>query len=193
MSHIEEDIAYLDIKEGQLSKYLIKPFSYYWIKFYEEIPYRLLQGIFAIVAFSFFYIFFNTYFRIHLSMTQALLSICIMLAAYFLSFTFKMVIGMIAFWITDIGGVFEILEIILIIFTGNLMPLFLLPQPLSSITLLLPFASMIYYPVMAIEGNLDILHMGMALGQQLIWLGFFLVLYMFMWNKGVKKFSGVGQ
>ena len=38
--HIDEDIALGDIKQGYLVKYLTRPFSYFWIKFIEEIPYR---------------------------------------------------------------------------------------------------------------------------------------------------------
>src|SRR6266849_4791416 len=33
MCHIEEDVAELDIQEGNLSPYLLKPFSYFWMKF----------------------------------------------------------------------------------------------------------------------------------------------------------------
>src|SRR6478735_11104293 len=49
-SHVEEDIAREDIQEGSLVKYLTKPFSYYWIKFYQEIPFRIIQGFFGVIA-----------------------------------------------------------------------------------------------------------------------------------------------
>ena len=38
MAHVEEDVAYYDIKQGNLVRYLLRPISYYWIKFYEENP-----------------------------------------------------------------------------------------------------------------------------------------------------------
>ena len=48
VSHVEEEVAYRDIKDGNIVRYLIKPFSYYTIKFLEEIPYRLLQGFYGV-------------------------------------------------------------------------------------------------------------------------------------------------
>src|SRR3989344_6250916 len=40
VSHTEGDVARNDIQEGQLSMYITKPFSYYWFKFFEELPWR---------------------------------------------------------------------------------------------------------------------------------------------------------
>src|SRR5437667_429682 len=41
MSHHEDHVAILDIKEGGLTAYLLKPFSYFWLIFFNETPYRL--------------------------------------------------------------------------------------------------------------------------------------------------------
>src|SRR3989338_4833061 len=48
--HIEENIALQDVQLGYLSGLLLKPFSYYWIKFFQEIPYRILEGVYGLVA-----------------------------------------------------------------------------------------------------------------------------------------------
>src|SRR5438477_234288 len=37
MSHAEEGTALRDIQEGNLSMYLLKPFSYFWLKFFDGI------------------------------------------------------------------------------------------------------------------------------------------------------------
>src|SRR5438270_201604 len=35
MSHTEEGVAERDIQQGNLSMYILKPFSYFWIKFFD--------------------------------------------------------------------------------------------------------------------------------------------------------------
>ena len=60
-SHIEEDVAEFDIQQGDLVRYLIRPFPYYWIKFIEEIPYRILQGSYGIIIMITVAVFFGKF------------------------------------------------------------------------------------------------------------------------------------
>src|SRR3990167_5987280 len=69
-SHIEEDVADIDIKQGELTRYLMKPFSYYWIKFFEEIPYRILQGFYGVVFLLVLSTLFSNFFQINLSVNM---------------------------------------------------------------------------------------------------------------------------
>src|SRR6266702_2729178 len=59
VSRIEDDVATQDIKQGQLAGYLLRPFPYIWKKFFEEIPQRLLQGMYAFVTFGIFFFFLS--------------------------------------------------------------------------------------------------------------------------------------
>lgn len=54
-SHVEEGVANIDIQEGKLSQYLIRPFSFFWLKFFEEFPYRFIQGLYAIAVCAIFF------------------------------------------------------------------------------------------------------------------------------------------
>ena len=115
-AHIEEDVAREDIQEGQLSKYLVKPFSYYWLKFYTELPHRLFQGFLGLVVFSFFLLFFGKFLNFTTDPNSLFLGLVILCLAFFLSFTFKMIVGIIAFWLIDIGGFFQLVDLIMLIF-----------------------------------------------------------------------------
>ncbi|MCX6731284.1 MAG: hypothetical protein NTZ55_05540, partial [Candidatus Roizmanbacteria bacterium] len=48
-SHVEQEVAEMDIKQGELVNYLTKPISYYWINFIGELPYRVLQAFYAAI------------------------------------------------------------------------------------------------------------------------------------------------
>lgn len=192
-SHIEEDVAVFDIQQGDLVRYLTRPFPYYWIKFIEEIPYRILQGsygIFLVVLFSFFY---KNYIRISNNPITLLLSVLIMFLAFFLTFTLKMNLGLSAFWFKDSRGFFELITIILIIFSGGVMPLYLLPHGLQTISFLLPFAYTAYFPILSLQGSLSYIELIRVVGIQCIWLAVFLTINRLMWRQGIKEFTSLGQ
>lgn len=192
-SHIEEDVAREDIAQGQLVRYLTRPFSYYWFKFFEEIPYRILQGFFGIVACIFFILAFGNIFTIASNPLIIILAIITCCIAFLLSFTFKMIIGLLAFWIIDVGGFFQLVEVIMLIFAGYILPIELLPSGLKSLAILLPFSYMIYFPITVLEGKYAIEEVIRIIIIQMSWLFILSVIYRRLWNMGLRKFTAVGQ
>ena len=193
MSHIEEDVGQRDIKGGGLVKYITKPFSYYWIKFSEEIPSRILQGLYGIIILFLALFFFRSSVSINFSLDTFLLAILITLMAYFMSFTFKMIVGLLAFWVLDLGGIFNLIDVIILIFAGFIAPLALLPEIIEKISNILPFAYMIYYPIISFQGKVSFLSSLNIILMQLSWLAVLVCLYFILWRKGIQKFTGVGQ
>jgi ABC-2 type transport system permease protein len=193
MVHIEEGISYLDIQQGGLSKYLLKPFSYIQIKFIEELPWRLLQGVFGVMLVIAFRSVLGNFVVLVDTLPGILLSLAILVSGYILSFVFKMIVGISALWITDYSGLQEVIEAIMIVFAGLLMPLEFFSPILQRIAFSLPFSYMIYYPVVAFQGKLDMMMSLRVLGAQLVWIMVFIVTYQVMWKKGVRLFTGLGQ
>lgn len=193
MSHIEDDVARIDIQEGGLSSYLLKPFSYYWIKFYGELPWRVFQGLFGIISFTLILLVFHV--KISLSFTPLSITTVLMLSifAYFISFTYKIILGMLAFWFTDISGVYQLSEMLIFIFAGYIIPLRLYPDILSTFGYIFPFSYIIYFPIAALQGTLTIGEIIKVLIIQLVWIVVLFILYSFLWKKGIKMFTGVGQ
>ena len=192
MVHVEEDVAREDIQQGRLSQYLLKPFSYFLFNFIEEIPYRLLQGGFGILIFIAF-VFAG--FKLHIAADPSILigAIIVTILAYFIGFFYKMALGMIAFWYTDIGGLFGFSDILIIIFAGYLMPIWIFPAWLQHITYFLPFSYIIYFPIMAFQGKLigfDLIRVILA---QIAWICFLYLTCRLIWSRGIRKFTALGQ
>jgi len=192
-SHIEEDVAVLDIQQGDLTRYLIRPFPYYWIKFIEEIPYRILQGTYGILIMIFFTVFFGKFISLTRDPIAILATILMAVMAFFIMFTMKMNLGLSAFWFKDSRGAFELVYIMIIVLSGGVIPLFLFPKILQTIAYLLPFAYTAFFPILALQGQLTYLQLLQAIGMQTIWLGFFIVLNRIMWSRGIKEFTSHGQ
>lgn len=193
MSHIEEDIGVLEIQEGNLSPFLLRPFSYYLTHLFDELPYRVMQGLYGIISLIIFFVFLNKSLMFTQPLIGIILSIIIAINAYFLSFTFKMLIGFMAFWLTEIKGLFEVLEVILTVFAGYLLPIALLPDWLSTIAYYLPFPYMLYFPIIAFEGKLASLELIKIVITQIGWLVILGIVCRTLWNFGVKRYSGLGQ
>jgi ABC-2 type transport system permease protein len=194
VSHTEKDIAENDIRDGLLVAYLLRPVSYYWKKCLEETPYRIVQtGYAVILCLVFFFFFGKSLFVFSNNLPTILLGIIMIILAFFLSFTMKMIMGLAAFWFTDTRGFFEALYATEFALGGTLIPLVLLPQMIAPVAYVLPFSYILYFPIIAIQGKLGIVELFHVIGIQIIWLFAFGFLYHLLWSLGIKKFSGVGQ
>lgn len=177
MSHHEERIALIDIKEGGLTAYLLKPFSYFLIRFMSEMPYRITQGFFGFLLLFIFVKIFPNYFVFTNSSTIFFLSIISILLSLFLIFVFKTIVGILAFWMTEVRGFFEAMEVLLTLFAGYLMPIAFFPSFVQSFIFFTPFPYMIYLPVIAIEGKLTEIQLLQTAGVQIIWIIIFCLFF----------------
>lgn len=194
MAHVEYPVSRAHIKDGQLATFLVKPLPYFLQVFFSEFAWRIIRALLGIIIFiAFFLLWHNVIFSLHNSFLSWLVIVCILFSGFFLSFVIKMILGISAFWLIETTGLFESMEVVSFVFAGFLLPIPLLPPLLSNISTVLPFAYIIYYPVIALEGKLSFLEMFRLLGIQLCWIVASLVLYQFLWKKGIQKFTGAGQ
>lgn len=193
MSHIENDVGYRDIQSGQLSTYLLRPFSYYKEKLLTEIPYRILQGGMGCIMVGIIFLFSKNILTIHQSFISFLLTMIIIVLAFFLSFTIKMIVGLTAFWVTDIGGLFQLSEMLIFVFAGYILPLYLFPKPWDMIAYFLPYGYIIYFPTLALQGTINTAMLLHIIFIQLIWLSSIYLIYRHLWKYGIRKFTALGQ
>ena len=189
--HIEEEVAFIDIQQGRLSSYLMRPISYLYLKLCTELPYRLIQGIYGLTTLIIFSAVFKLQF-IRIDFMILPLTLIIAACAFAVSFIFKIIVGISAFWVTDARGLQELVFVIVLTFAGFVMPVELFPPLLAKISNILPFAYMIYYPVIALQGKLGINQSLGIIGVQLIWICILTIVYKKMWRAGVKLYTGVG-
>lgn len=194
MSHSEENIAVADIQEGRLVNYLLKPFSYYRLKWLEELPYRLLQGTFGLIVILLFgFIFHIKLSTVPLGIINILLAVLIIILAISLAQIFKVCLGFISFWTTDVYGMFQLSEMFMFVFGGYIAPISFYPQSIAFVSYFLPFPYMVYFPVAAVAGFYTTQQLFFILLGQGIWLLGFSLLYKVLWSNGLKLFTGAGQ
>lgn len=193
MTHPEIPILRDDIEKGELAGRLLKPFSYYWQRFYTEFPYRIFQGLLATAIYFGLSIVFGNFLHLDLSLMEIGLIVTILVLAYMISFTFKMIIAIVALWTTDVRGLHELTEVIILIFAGFIVPVNLLPSLLEKVAYILPFSYMIYFPVIAIQGKLSTPSILSVIGTQIIWLVVLIIVFRYQWKRGLMRFTDLGH
>ncbi|MDP1721874.1 MAG: ABC transporter permease [Candidatus Gottesmanbacteria bacterium] len=192
-SHVDEDIAYRDIKQGLLVAHLMRPFSYFKTKFLEEIPWRIIQGTFGIVVFVASMLFFHINVRLVSDWQGIVTAATIVILAYGISFLWSMILGLSALWITEYSGLQQLSTVVSIVLAGYLVPVNFLPDGMRLVADVLPFSYMAYYPIRAAQGALTLHESLRVMGVQTAWFVFFVFCLFHIWKNGIKRFTGVGQ
>lgn len=189
--HVDAD-AYEDIVQGQLSSYLMKPSSYLVMKFFSELPWRIIQGFFGTISLIIIASVFSLV-PVSLQPWQMGIAIVITVLGYVLIFLYKMIILISALWFTDIGGLQQFSEMLLIVLAGFIMPIRYFPNWVASIAYISPFPYTIYFPVTAFQGLVRIEEFFVIVTAQFVWILVLYIVYATLWKNGIKKYSGIGQ
>lgn len=193
LSQIDWDVAYEDIFNGKLTHLILRPFNYILYKFLIELPWKASQAFYGIIFIIFYITVLHGKIVLVNTPLELLLAVVTCILGYLLSFVFKMIIGFTAFWFTEYSGIQQMFEVLVIVCAGFVIPLMLFPEPLRMLIIKLPFAYMIYYPLIAMIGKLSSLELVLVITHQLIYIVLFGILLRLLWKHGLKKFTGVGN
>ena len=131
---------------------------------------------------------------IHYDMTPLTLVLLLvaLAAAWILRFLSQYCIGILAFWISEAITLNEIWFAGMLMLGGVVAPLDLFPAPVKAIANYLPFRFMLSFPVEIVSGRMTTIDVLSGLTAMMFWLVFFVVLYRWLWSKGVRQFSAFG-
>jgi ABC-2 type transport system permease protein len=125
-------------------------------------------------------------------LTGILLAIPAMTMGFFVGFLLSASVTALAFWTTRVYSIHEFYYALILLFSGQFVPLTLMPKFIQDIAQYLPFQLLIYYPIQLILGRLSNAQIiqGYVIGG--IWLIVSIVLFNAIWRNGVKRYSAVG-
>ncbi len=109
-----------------------------------------------------------------------------------LNFLLGAALTCLAFWTTRVWSLAEFYWAIVSLFSGQFVPLTLMPAAVQGVAAYLPFQMFKYFPIQIILGRLtpDEIVRGYVSG--VIWLVIAAVLFGWVWREGVKQYSAVG-
>jgi viologen exporter family transport system permease protein len=113
--------------------------------------------------------------------------------AYLLRSVVSALVGLITFWTTRVGAVFQLYFAVELILSGRLVPMTLMPDWVQRIAMFLPFQSMFYFPIIALTGSLSTAELLSGLGIQVLWFLVTLAFVNIVWQSAIRRFSAVGN
>ncbi len=102
-------------------------------------------------------------------------------------------LGLVCFWTTRVGAIFDLYFALELLLSGRLVPLPLLPAWAQRIAMFLPFQSMFYFPITSLTGSLSNVELLSGLGIQILWFLVMLALVNVVWRSAIRRFSSVGN
>jgi ABC-2 type transport system permease protein len=102
-------------------------------------------------------------------------------------------LGMLTFWTTRVGAIYELFFAVELIVSGRLVPMTLMPIWVQRVAFFLPFQWTFYFPIEALVGDLPPQQLFIGLGMQILWILIGLVAVNIMWHFGIKRYSAVGN
>jgi ABC-2 type transport system permease protein len=181
-----------DIKDGNISQFLLKPMDYLAYRLCLYGSGRLIYTACAIVPVTLFIAFQGRYFVLPADAATVAWFAASLVMTALLQFLISFTMALLAFWVLDVSTFIFILFAFEYIAGGHLFPLDVLPQAINQALHLTPFPYMLYFPVNIYLGRVT----GGALWQGMVvqacWVVAAYALARLVWSRGLRKYSAVG-
>jgi ABC-2 type transport system permease protein len=181
-----------DIKDGNISQFLLKPIDYLWFRLCLFLSGRVTYVAVAAAPLTLFILYLHQYFVLPTSWAAFgcfLLSIILTaLLQFFMSYT----MAMLAFWVLEVSTFIFILFAFEYLASGHLFPLDILPPGLARVLNYTPFPYQLYFPVSIYMGKTTGADLIRGLLIQSLWVLAAYGLARFAWRRGIKRYSAFG-
>jgi ABC-2 type transport system permease protein len=181
-----------DIREGNISQFLLKPVDYLTYRLCLFFSGRLAFVSMACIPLGIFIYCFRGYCVGPVDSTAAMLFPISLVLTALLQFFISYSMAMLAFWFLEITTFIFIVFAFEYIASGHLFPLDLLPPVLKQIIFLTPFPYQMYFPIGIYMGKVAGAELWRGLLMQGLWVLAAYGLARLMWARGVKKYSAFG-
>lgn len=179
-----------EVRMGRLSPKLLRPLHPIHYSVVENIVWKLTTIVPLGIILVFLALTFDARFRT--TPAHLLLFVPSVLLAATLAFFSGWVLATLAFWTTRVHAVSTFWDRAAFIFAGQIAPLALLPGPLQTISLALPFGYILGVPAEILRGGVSVPTALQLMAGQAIWVVVFYFAFHRVWRVGVRQYSAVG-
>jgi ABC-2 type transport system permease protein len=181
-----------DIREGNISQFLLKPVDYLWYRLSLFVAGRIAFIAMAILPLAVFIFCFHENWLWPASATAAVVFPVSLALTALLQFFISYAMAMLAFWLLEISTLIFILFAFEYLASGHLFPLDLLPPMVKQLLYLTPFPYQLYFPISVYLGKVSGPELWRGLAAQLLWVLAAYAFARFMWRRGIKRYSAFG-
>ena len=181
-----------DIREGNISQFLLKPVDYLWYRLCLFFSGRIAFIAVAGLPLAIFIFCFRQYVLPPVNLTALLVFPVSLVLSALLQFFISYAMAMLAFWLLEISTFIFILFAFEYLASGHLFPLDILPAGVKEVLFLTPFPYLLYFPISVYLGKAAGAEIWHGLMMQLLWVVAAYFFARWMWRRGLKKYSAFG-
>jgi len=178
------------IKNGEMNITLLKPYNIVLAEAAKEQAWKLTSLVVSMPALFVVVYLMRDYISWRINPAQGWWILLSLFLGAIIFALIQAIIGIFAFWVTEIWPFAEMMDVVLNLFGGMLAPIALLPQAVQTASIYLPFRYIFYEPINLILGNnLDPWNM---IWKQLVCILVMYIIFRLFWRAGIKKYEGIG-
>ena len=181
-----------EIREGQLSALLLKPFDFLAYRTCIFVGSRLLYTAVTLIPVIAIFWWYRQYLQWPAHASTWFLFIPSLVMAGAIQFLIAYSMAMLAFWILEISTVVFILYSFEYFLSGKLFPLDAVPGLAGKILKFLPFPYEVYFPVAILMEKVSGPRLWEGLLIQSVWVILCLLLARVLWRSGLRRYEAVG-
>jgi ABC-2 type transport system permease protein len=177
------------IREGRLSAQLLRPL----FPIVEDLGFFLGWKPVVVVLWLPIALFLSLVFHPVLNPTPIAVVVFVisLLGAYLIRSLNQSSLGLVTFWTTRVGPIFQLYIALELLLSGRLVPMALMPDWAQAIANVLPFQWTFGFPIEALVGNLPTDQLLFGLAMQLFWIVVGTILVRVVWHFAVRRYSAV--
>jgi ABC-2 type transport system permease protein len=115
-----------------------------------------------------------------------------LLLACVLRFAAEWTLALAAFWVTRVGAINQLYEVVSVVLSGYMAPLSLFPAPVQALAAIAPFRWAVAFPVELVLGRVAPRDALIGLGVQAVWAAVAIILLRLTWRAAVRRYAAVG-
>lgn len=179
------------ITDGNLGPELIKPYNFFLKEFTQTIPDKIIRILLLAIV---YWLLFSSGIQHTITFTQSLLAIVSVILAMISRYYIGMAMGLLGFWFKRVHGFNALFWTFGSIFSGDLVPVDLLPTHLYTVASYLPFKYFAFFPVQLMLGkSLANSELITSFLLQAIWAVIFGLICLIVWKRGLLQFDASGK
>jgi ABC-2 type transport system permease protein len=181
----------LEIRQGLINKYLIRPISYFWYHFMMFVG---VNSLYIIVYFSllflFVFIFPGMLFQTLASFLGFIFSL---LLSIYLSYCIYFIMVCFAFWFGEVRSIVVAYNLGMLMISGQYIPIRLFPEEVLSVINYTPIPYLVDFPVSIATGLIQSYDWVYSIQYAILWCFILTVISLLIYNFGIRKYEAYGQ
>jgi ABC-2 type transport system permease protein len=182
-----------DIRSGGLDRFLVKPIDYFGFRMAQFAGSKAAETAFMGAALAAAIVALSAAIGFSAGTAAVLGFIAALLFAFVLNFLIFWCVGLLGFWLTEIGFLFEAARIVIVTASGGVFPLSVFGPGPEAFLKALPFRFTIQFPADVLCGRVAGAELAAGLALAAAWSLALFVLGRGVWAVGIKRFVAVGS